>query len=49
MVLLQRAAAMGFRSPDAYRTEDALAPIRDRADFRLLLMDLTLPAEVFAW
>jgi hypothetical protein len=32
----------------AYRTEDALDPVRDRADFRLLMMDLAFPADAFA-
>jgi hypothetical protein len=46
--LLRRAAATGYRSPDAYRTEDALDPLRGRDDFRLLMMDLVFPAEAFA-
>ncbi len=46
--LLEKAAAMGFRNADAYRTEDALDPLRDRADFRLLMMDLAMPEEPFA-
>jgi hypothetical protein len=48
MVLLHRAVGMGYRYPDAYRTEDALDLLRGRDDFRLLLMDLTMPAEPFA-
>ena len=48
MALLHKAVAMGYRSPDAFRTEDALDPLRDRADFRLLMMDLAMPAEPFA-
>ena len=39
---------MGYRNPDAYRTEDALDPLRGRDDFRLLMMDLAFPAEAFA-
>jgi hypothetical protein len=39
---------MSYRSPDIFRTEDALDPLRDRPDFRLLLMDLAMPAEAFA-
>ena len=39
---------MGYRGPQAYRTEDALDPLRHRADFRLLMMDLAMPAEPFA-
>jgi len=39
---------MSYRSPDIFRTEDALDPLRDRPDFRLLLMDLAMPAEALA-
>ena len=39
---------MGHHRLDAYRTEDALVPLRDRQDFRALLMDLAFPEEVFA-
>ncbi len=48
MALLRRAAAMGYGSSDAYRTEDALDPLRDREDFRALMMDLAFPEPVFA-
>jgi len=48
MALLREAVAMGYRDPGALRTEDALDPLRDRLDFRLLLMDLSFPAEPFA-
>ena len=47
MDLLRRAVGMGYRNLDAYRTEDALDPLRDRPDFRLLMMDLAMPAEPF--
>ncbi len=43
MGLLHRAIAMGFRARDAIRTEPALGPIRDRDDFRLMMMDLDFP------
>jgi hypothetical protein len=39
---------MGYCNAGAFRTEDALDPLRDREDFRLLLMDLAFPAEPFA-
>jgi hypothetical protein len=39
---------MGHRSPDAYRHEDALDPLRGRTDFQLLMMDLAFPSEPFA-
>ena len=43
-----QAVAMGFRNADAFRSEAALDPLRDREDFRLLVMDLTMPDEPFA-
>jgi hypothetical protein len=45
---LRRAAAMGYRNPAQYRYEPALAPVRGRDDFQLLMMDLTMPAAPFA-
>jgi hypothetical protein len=48
MALVRMAVAMGYGNDDAYRTEDALDPLRTRDDFRLLLMDLAFPAEPFA-
>ena len=48
MTLLHKAVELGYFNPAAYRTEDALDPLRDRADFRLLILDLALPAEPFA-
>jgi tetratricopeptide (TPR) repeat protein len=47
MASLRRAVAMGFGSPDILRSED-LDPLRDREDFRLLMMDLAMPADPFA-
>jgi hypothetical protein len=48
VALLRKAVGVGYRNPDAYRTEDALDPLRDREDFRLLMMDVGMPAEPFA-
>ncbi len=48
MALLRRAIAIGFRNPDTFRNEPALEPLRDRDDFRLLLLDLSFPADPFA-
>jgi tetratricopeptide (TPR) repeat protein len=48
MALLRQAVTMGYRKPDAYRTESALDPLRNRPDFCLLMMDLAFPAEPFA-
>ncbi len=45
---LRRAAAMGYRNAALYRYEPALAPLRGREDFRLLLLDLAFPDEPFA-
>jgi hypothetical protein len=33
---------------EKYRTEDALEPLRGRDDFRLLMLDLAMPADPFA-
>ena len=48
MAVLRRAVAMGYRNPNAYRTESALDPLRNRPDFRDLMMDLVFPTEPFA-
>ncbi len=48
MAVLRQAVAMGYRNPDAYRTESALDPLRDRPDFQALMMDLVFPTEPFA-
>jgi hypothetical protein len=39
---------MGYRNPAQYRYEPALARLRGRDDFRLLLLDLAFPADPFA-
>ena len=43
MAVLRQAVTMGYRNPDAYRTESALDPLRNRPDFRVLMMDLRVP------
>jgi hypothetical protein len=48
MGVLRRAVAAGFRDAARIRDDRDLAPLRDRADFRMLLMDLSFPAEAFA-
>ena len=48
MALLRKAVGMGYRNADAFRTEDALDPLRDRENFRALVMDLAFPSEPFA-
>ena len=46
--ILRQAVAIGFRNARRYRTESALGPLRDRPDFRLLIMDLAMPNQPFA-
>jgi serine/threonine-protein kinase len=48
MAALRRAVAAGFRDAGQLRTDLEFEPIRDRDDFRLLIMDLAFPAEPFA-
>jgi serine/threonine-protein kinase len=48
MAVLRRAVTMGYRDFDAYRTESALDPLRDRPDFQALMMDLVIPTRPFA-
>jgi serine/threonine-protein kinase len=45
---LREAVRSGYRAAIDYRTETALDPLRDRPDFRLLMMDLAMPAKPFA-
>jgi hypothetical protein len=45
---LSRAAGLGYRDVPASRTDSALDPLRDRDDFRLLMMDVTRPPEPLA-
>jgi tetratricopeptide (TPR) repeat protein len=48
MGMMHKAIARGYRDMGGFRTEAALDPLRDREDFRLLMMDLVFPAEAFA-
>ena len=48
MARLRQAVTMGYRNPDAYRTESALDPLRNRPDFQLLMMDLNFPKDPLA-
>jgi hypothetical protein len=48
MERLSRALAMGYRNRIELGLESALDPLRGREDFRLLMMDLALPAQPFA-
>ena len=48
MAFLQKALSTGYRDLAEFRTETALDPLRDRPDFRLLILDAAFPAEPFA-
>ena len=48
MALLLQAVAMGYRDPLTYRNETALDPLRNRYEFKLLMMDLAMPKQPFA-
>ena len=48
MAMLRKAIAMDRRDLTAFRNEDALDPLRDRVDFKLLMMDLAMPGDPFA-
>jgi len=46
--LLRKAVGMGYRNAAAFRTDSALDPLRNRPDFRVLMMDLVMPHDPFA-
>src|SRR5262249_53447301 len=48
MAALRQAVAAGYGNLDEPRRDPDLWPLRDRDDFRLLMMDLAMPAEPFA-
>jgi eukaryotic-like serine/threonine-protein kinase len=45
---LQKAVAVGYGEFSNLRTDADLDPLRHRSDFQLMLMDLSMPANVFA-
>jgi serine/threonine-protein kinase len=45
--VLREAVRSGYRDASHYRTESALDPLRDRPDFRLLMMDVAFPMDPF--
>jgi serine/threonine protein kinase len=47
MDALRRAVALGYRNLASIRADRDLAAIRDRVDFKLLMMDLAMPKEAF--
>jgi len=44
MAVLRQAVALGYRNPNAYRTESALDPLREREDFKKLVEELEKPS-----
>jgi eukaryotic-like serine/threonine-protein kinase len=48
MVELRRAVTGGIKPLEDYRSDPNLDPLRDREDFRTLLMDLAFPADPLA-
>ena len=46
--LLAKSISSGFRDATQFRIDDTLKPLRDRPDFRLLMLDLAMPAYPFA-
>src|SRR5262249_33486674 len=48
MAAPRRGGGDGYRDADAILNEAALDPLRDREDFRLLMLDLAMPADPFA-
>lgn len=47
MAALRKAVALGYRDFAEYRREPALDPLRGRADFQLLMLDVAFPANPF--
>jgi hypothetical protein len=47
MAALRRAVAAGYPNLAAIHTDPDLSPLRERADFQVLLMDLAFPAVPF--
>ena len=45
---LRQAVESGFREFNIVRTHEYLDPLRDRDDFRMLMMDVAFPAQAFA-
>jgi hypothetical protein len=48
MEWLRQAIARGYRNKIQLRLESALDPLRSRDDFKLLMLDLAMPANPFA-
>ncbi len=48
IMLLRENMSLGFRDLDMLKNDPALDPLRNRADFRLLLLDVAFPLKPFA-
>jgi hypothetical protein len=48
MEVLRRAVAVGYRDTVRMQRDPDLDPLRSRADFRSLMMDLAFPADPFS-
>jgi hypothetical protein len=48
MALLRKAVTLGYRTLDSYRASDILDVLRNRDEFRLLMLDLAMPDDPFA-
>jgi hypothetical protein len=48
LAALRRAVAAGYRDLAEMQADRDLDPLRGREDFKLLIMDLAMPAEAFA-
>jgi hypothetical protein len=48
LAALNQSVALGFRVAGGYRAEPALGALLNRAEFRLLALDLAMPADPFA-
>jgi serine/threonine protein kinase/tetratricopeptide (TPR) repeat protein len=48
MAVLRQSVTLGYRNREAYRTESALDPLRNRPDFQVLILDLAFPTKPFA-
>jgi hypothetical protein len=47
VALLNQAIGRGYREVNAFHTESALDSLRNRPDFRLMIMDPAFPAQPF--
>jgi hypothetical protein len=48
MAILRRTIAAGYKDIGLIQAEPGLNPLRERDDFKLIMMDLAMPADPFA-